>query len=205
MAQQIEVYEMVKAVPGWSRLVRRLADTLELLAMVQRAQGKRSAMTCAHAHKFFLMTGGLSSAVRVGQEWADEMIGFGDGKGALKVIEEFVLQIVEKAQLLAYLVQVRAQRAVILAYCGRFQEATDEMNRLKKFDVSDPKMRKELENQSRLIGRIVTGEIPLKLNRPPFREFASKFGSMLKSKVGRNDKCPCGSGKKFKRCCGAGQ
>jgi len=23
-------------------------------------------------------------------------------------------------------------------------------------------------------------------------------------KVGRNDPCPCGSGKKFKRCCGAG-
>ncbi len=25
------------------------------------------------------------------------------------------------------------------------------------------------------------------------------------AKVGRNDPCPCGSGKKFKKCCGAGQ
>ena len=24
-------------------------------------------------------------------------------------------------------------------------------------------------------------------------------------KVGRNDPCPCGSGKKYKKCCGAGQ
>lgn len=24
------------------------------------------------------------------------------------------------------------------------------------------------------------------------------------AKVGRNDPCPCGSGKKFKKCCGAG-
>jgi uncharacterized protein len=24
-------------------------------------------------------------------------------------------------------------------------------------------------------------------------------------KVGRNDPCPCGSGKKFKKCCGAEQ
>ncbi|HSF23252.1 MAG TPA: SEC-C metal-binding domain-containing protein, partial [Blastocatellia bacterium] len=24
-------------------------------------------------------------------------------------------------------------------------------------------------------------------------------------KAGRNDPCPCGSGKKFKKCCGAGQ
>ena len=25
------------------------------------------------------------------------------------------------------------------------------------------------------------------------------------SKPGRNDPCPCGSGKKYKKCCGAGQ
>ncbi|MBR6914862.1 MAG: SEC-C domain-containing protein [Clostridia bacterium] len=24
------------------------------------------------------------------------------------------------------------------------------------------------------------------------------------AKVGRNDPCPCGSGKKYKKCCGAG-
>jgi uncharacterized protein len=27
--------------------------------------------------------------------------------------------------------------------------------------------------------------------------------SILHSEVGRNDDCPCGSGKKFKKCCGA--
>jgi len=26
-----------------------------------------------------------------------------------------------------------------------------------------------------------------------------------KKKVGRNEKCPCGSGKKYKKCCGAAQ
>ena len=26
----------------------------------------------------------------------------------------------------------------------------------------------------------------------------------VSSKVGRNDPCPCGSGKKYKKCCGAG-
>ncbi|MEA1649028.1 MULTISPECIES: SEC-C metal-binding domain-containing protein [Nitrospirillum] len=26
---------------------------------------------------------------------------------------------------------------------------------------------------------------------------------MRQAKVGRNDPCPCGSGKKYKRCCGA--
>ncbi|MGH9717376.1 MAG: SEC-C metal-binding domain-containing protein [Candidatus Acidiferrales bacterium] len=24
----------------------------------------------------------------------------------------------------------------------------------------------------------------------------------IKTKIGRNDPCPCGSGKKYKRCCG---
>ena len=32
------------------------------------------------------------------------------------------------------------------------------------------------------------------------REKAKQLG--LDQKVGRNDKCPCGSGKKFKKCCG---
>jgi uncharacterized protein len=29
----------------------------------------------------------------------------------------------------------------------------------------------------------------------------SAAGLMRRSKIGRNDPCPCGSGKKFKRCC----
>jgi uncharacterized protein len=28
-------------------------------------------------------------------------------------------------------------------------------------------------------------------------------GPVRRAKVGRNDPCPCGSGKKYKRCCGA--
>ena len=27
--------------------------------------------------------------------------------------------------------------------------------------------------------------------------------SIAKSKIGRNEPCPCGSGKKYKHCCGA--
>jgi len=26
----------------------------------------------------------------------------------------------------------------------------------------------------------------------------------VKKKIGRNDPCPCGSGKKYKKCCGKG-
>jgi uncharacterized protein YecA (UPF0149 family) len=31
---------------------------------------------------------------------------------------------------------------------------------------------------------------------------AESLGAKLKPKVGRNEPCPCGSGKRFKRCCG---
>jgi uncharacterized protein len=31
---------------------------------------------------------------------------------------------------------------------------------------------------------------------------AASAGSVPYSKIGRNEPCPCGSGKKYKRCCG---
>ena len=43
-----------------------------------------------------------------------------------------------------------------------------------------------------------------------FRQHGQPFAGVLapqprktSSKIGRNDPCPCGSGKKYKRCCGA--
>jgi len=39
--------------------------------------------------------------------------------------------------------------------------------------------------------------------KPPEKAAQSPYKAALK--VGRNDPCPCGSGKKFKRCCGRAQ
>ncbi|WP_026075722.1 UPF0149 family protein [Noviherbaspirillum massiliense] len=39
----------------------------------------------------------------------------------------------------------------------------------------------------------------------PHRKSAVATVRRDESKVGRNDPCPCGSGKKYKKCCGAGQ
>lgn len=46
----------------------------------------------------------------------------------------------------------------------------------------------------------------LKKGADPAEEFEKKFNrpdvkSVRMFKAGRNDPCPCGSGKKFKRCC----
>jgi len=37
------------------------------------------------------------------------------------------------------------------------------------------------------------------------REFPAAEASSRPQKIGRNQKCPCGSGKKYKKCCGAGR
>jgi len=43
---------------------------------------------------------------------------------------------------------------------------------------------------------------PRSIPRPPHRqEHRLGFSSSARVKVGRNDPCPCGSGKKFKNCC----
>ena len=45
---------------------------------------------------------------------------------------------------------------------------------------------------------------PIEFNEEKFQEFKEKyleFDEIDYSKVGRNDPCPCGSGKKFKKCC----
>jgi preprotein translocase subunit SecA len=42
----------------------------------------------------------------------------------------------------------------------------------------------------------------LVLNRVGGEEEARKPVTREEAKVGRNDPCPCGSGKKYKKCCG---
>jgi len=42
------------------------------------------------------------------------------------------------------------------------------------------------------------GELASQLRQAPPHD----RGKLAQSKIGRNDPCPCGSGKKFKKCCG---
>ena len=40
-------------------------------------------------------------------------------------------------------------------------------------------------------------------DRPATGRAGDHTGAIARSAIGRNDPCTCGSGKKFKRCCGA--
>ncbi len=61
----------------------------------------------------------------------------------------------------------------------------------------------EMEAQGRLGGGRTLG-LYVKALRAPFLDAAAGKGQTLRgpeTKLGRNDPCPCGSGKKFKKCC----
>jgi uncharacterized protein YecA (UPF0149 family) len=50
---------------------------------------------------------------------------------------------------------------------------------------------------------IEAGEAAMKKAKEERGKAPDKFQAHHGKEVGRNDPCPCGSGKKFKKCCGA--
>ncbi|MBQ6892711.1 MAG: SEC-C domain-containing protein [Clostridia bacterium] len=65
----------------------------------------------------------------------------------------------------------------------------------------------------RVLGAVPRSEAPIvrkQVAKPLIEGFAGgkmpqkKVPVRKTEKVGRNDPCPCGSGKKYKKCCGAG-
>ena len=68
---------------------------------------------------------------------------------------------------------------------------SDELGRLWKAFQKEPKLKKRLKSRQKEM-KIIGPEIAaLRLTK----DFKSQ------KKIGRNDPCPCGSGKKFKKCC----
>ncbi|PHY64255.1 hypothetical protein CS023_14195 [Shewanella xiamenensis] len=171
--------------------LKHLADALELYAINREARGKPTPFIRIHSMKFYNMASAPESMVRVGQDLADEFVAMKDYEGAREVMEQHVLPVVNAAGLVNRLVQVRSQYSVILALCGQHDDADAEMRRLVPyFDGLTGKQRQEIENQSNYIA-----ELAFRALKPAIRQV---FGT-----VGRNDRCPCGSGLKYKKCHGA--
>jgi len=57
--------------------------------------------------------------------------------------------------------------------------------------------------ETELIQMALDQRLALKGLKPVFAESDEEERAPAAAKVGRNDPCPCGSGKKFKKCCGA--
>jgi hypothetical protein len=206
--QPPEIWRLINQ-PGLDHAdIKRLADALELKAKIAQAQGLIDPFARIQAMKFYGIAGALDSVVRVGQDLAEDFVKRHEFDGAREVLEEHVIPVVISNNLLSHSVDVRAQYAVVLAFCREYAAADREMARLQPYVAGlDPTQRSVFEDRLRIIARA-------KINPPaqydPSCVAAQRFARPLPPsrptggmKVGRNEPCPCGSGKKVKKCsCG---
>ena len=203
-SKQAELWALINK-PGLDQGdIKRLADALELKAMVADKLHLPAPFARIHAMKFYSIAGAIDSLIRVGQDLADEFVARRHFVGAREVLEQHVMPVVVNNQLLNRHLDVRAQYAVVLAYCGLYSEAEREMEQLQAYAAGlAPAARMTLANQRQLVAEIKADPIPHW--HPEERPLAIQRSKLVSSgvKIGRNDPCSCGSGKKFKKCgCG---
>jgi SEC-C motif len=192
-------------VPAKADHLKHLADCLDLQATALLDLGSGSRFARIHAHKFYVLSDALSSAVRVGQDFVDECLRIGsDPVGARMFIEQSLLPVVRERKLLSKLVPVSCQYAVVLAYCGEYRAARRTLAEMRSFIVPDTLQADEFEEQTNLVEAIASGEVTLNgLNEELLLHESLRHARVRGQKIGRNEPCPCGSGKKYKKCHGA--
>jgi hypothetical protein len=196
---------LLKQTPDLTDDLKHLADALDLLAKAMTAQGKVAPFARIHALKFYDLARSPESQFRVGQDLVDEFVGRNDFVGARQLIETNLLPMLQQLKLASYIISVRSQYAVILAYCGDIARAEAEMARLTPYEAGlSPEGQGELRGQRKLIAQLKKTGPPPQLAMPA--NLPSTMADFLKKmpveKVGRNERCPCGSGLKFKKCHG---
>lgn len=85
-------------------------------------------------------------------------------------------------------------------YCGRSElteEAEDELDRLAPGMIPEFVVNLNAWTKSRQVGKRASGPAGFPAG------FGTRNPPAHGRKVGRNEPCPCGSGRKYKRCCGA--
>lgn len=203
-----EIRPLLKQTPTQTDDLKHLADALDLNAMSLGKMGTASPFGRIHAMKFYELAHAPESYVRVGQDLVDEFCERHDFEGARELIEKSLLPNIQAMALMAYVVPVRSQYAVILAYCGNFPAADAEMRKLRPYEQGlGEKGRAELRNQRALIERLRRTGPPPQMQIPPFlaqllAERQKRRPVQPVQKVGRNERCPCGSGRKYKLCHG---
>lgn len=162
-------------------------------------------MARIHAMKFYDLAGAIDSLVRVGQDAADDFVFQRDYEGAREFLEQHVLPPVLEHKLLGRIVGVRSQYAVVLAYCGEVDAAEREMARLDPYAGGfTEQQRMEIDGQKVLIAEQRVQPAVSRQQIAAFQRLQAVARSQTSStgKVGRNEPCPCGSGKKYKKCHG---
>lgn len=187
--QPLDLSQRIPEYPYREVDMQHLADALHVLALTKRPRDRISLLV--QALKFYSMAWAPYSLVRVGQEVADDFLAIGDPVGARIQMEQYVLPVVQDARLADLMLDVRGHYAVVLARAGEIERARSLMSTLDDYDA-EPAMRAQLHGQRQIIEDIAHRAL-----RPPEGQLRRQG-----SKTGRNDPCPCGSNKKFKKCHG---
>lgn len=185
--------------------VKHLADAMELRAILLKDRGVDPGLSRLFAMKFYTLLGAVDSAVRVGQDVADDYVARQDFIGARQILEQHVLPFAEHYRMLDRIVAIRSQYAVVLGYCRDFSAAEQEIQRLEAYAGGfSAEQRKEIDGQRARIA-------DLRASNGPQQRSAFHSGINFSAiehrrdqgvKVGRNDPCYCGSGQKYKKCHG---
>lgn len=161
--------------------------------------------------KFYELAHAPQSVISVGQNLVDDFCVHNDFEGARDVIEKTLLPTVQALNLVSWVVPVRSQYAVVLAYAGQFDAADNEIRRLAPYEAGlSPAGKGELQAQRRLIASLRRSGPPPQRKvviPPPVKELiAARNGQAAPpqswTKIGRNERCPCQSGRKYKYCHG---
>lgn len=179
---------------------KRLADSFEVASIAAKRLGVPHSSQAINAMKFYALVGAHSSAVRMGQEVVDFLLATGPTgpQAACKFLEETLIPGTAEVKLVEQMFAVRSQYAVVLAWCNRFEDARREIERLEPYYTGLPeKQAAEFDNQRELIRRLESRAAVAQLDV----DIEQPRAGQAKAKIGRNDPCPCGSGKKFKKCC----
>lgn len=143
-----KIFPLLKEGENHTDDLKHLADALDLQSKALRAMGKNPGLGPIHAMKFYSMAHSLDSFVRVGQELVDDFLGHHDYIGARNVIETNLMPTIVGLKLAGRVIPVRSQYAVVLAYCGAFDDAEAEMARLLPYEAGlDEHGQRELQNQ----------------------------------------------------------
>jgi hypothetical protein len=156
-----KIFPLLKGNRDHTDDLKHLADSLDLQAKAIKATGEQPGLAQVHALKFYAMAHALDSFVRVGQELVDDLVGRHDYIGARDLIEQNLMPTIVGLKLTGRIIPIRSQYAVVLAYCGAFEQAEAEMARLLPYEGGlNARDRKGLQDQRALIS-------DLKMNPPP--------------------------------------
>ena len=98
--------------------------------------------------------------------------------------------------------QAYGHRDLLVEYKFQSFDMFEEMNKTIQQDALRYIFTVRVQKGQRVERKKVTGDGEAKLEGAPQEESRGSVSIRKNAKVGRNDPCPCGSGKKYKNCCG---